>query len=184
MSESSYKGTLNLTNIQEVLSFIFFGDIDSPAKKYIVPLQGNFFNPTGDSDISAWIGYAIGNKSTTSSSSSIDPATGAIYRECIADITLTFIGANAEGLASTVLFWNDRSDVRKILDDYYKGQLNHKPISIKSSMYMQEGLNNTLCWTTQVNITYNESTTTPSAVLQNVDGLEGDIHGKLIIGGK
>ena len=105
MNQSNYKGTLTLENLKEVLCLIFLGDKDSEYSKYIVPLQGNFFNPTKDSDISLWIGYAISNKSTSTSSTNI--ADGCKYRECTADISLTFIGELAEIIATTVLFWND-----------------------------------------------------------------------------
>ena len=180
MSQNNYFGTMNTTNLHTVLCELFFGaNHDETLDEYIVPLQGNMFSPVNTGDYATWIGYTISSKKTTSSATNTEIADN-LYRECIATITLTFIGPGAEDLATSLLFWSSRSDVQSIFDKYYKGQLNHKPITIKSSMYMQEGLNNTLCWSTQLEVTYNESINTSTLRLTKVDG---DISGKLIIGG-
>lgn len=168
---------INMTNLRDTLVYIFFGG-DPEKKKYVVPLQGNWYNPSQVHSVDNWIGYVI--DSCSSSVAIVNSQTDGrrYYRECQTRIHLAFIGEKAEQMAQSVLFWECRTDVQKLLDARYKGVLNNKPVEIYTSMYMQEGLNSTLCWNVDVSIQHNMMLDSESPILR-----KADLSGSIIIGG-
>lgn len=166
---------INMTNLRDVLSLIFFGTTDEKHKKYVVPLQGNWYNPSQVHKVDNWIGYVI---NSTSSDVAIVSQGNKFYRECQTDITLSFIGVDAEKMAQSVLFWLVREDVKSILDKKYKGVINNKEFEVYSSLYLQEGLNSTICWNVDFSIQHNMLLRTDIPVLHRAD-----LSGTIIIGG-
>lgn len=164
---------LNMTNLREVLCEIIFGD--DQYKKYIVPLQGNWYNPSNKDKAGTWIGYAIDN---FTSRESIVQEGNNFYRDCQTEIHLCFIGNQAEELGQSVLWWNARADVQDLLDKKYKGVMNNKEIILYSTLYEQEGLNSTLCWAVDITLRHNMllKATSPKITY-------ADLTGNLIIGG-
>ena len=47
---------INMTNLRDVLAKIFFGEEWEEKKKYVVPLQGNWYNPSQGQKLDNWIG--------------------------------------------------------------------------------------------------------------------------------
>lgn len=163
-----------MTNLRDVLCEIFFGGAEE-YKNYIVPLQGNWYNPTQKDKVDNWIGYVI---DTTKSSDSVVVEGKLLYRNCQTSIHLAFIGKDAEEMAQSVLFWIVRTDVQKLIDDKYKGVVNNKEIEIYSAYYEQEGLNSTLCWNVDFSLQHNIVLNTESPVLT-----KADLSGNIVIGG-
>ena len=144
---------LNMTNLRDVFCEIFFGDEEQ--KKYVVPLQGNWYNPKRDYNADTWIGYVI---DTIESDVQVvrDAEVQTRYlRTCKARIHLMFVGVEAENFAQSVMFWTSRQDVKDLLDSKYKGQLNNKNFTLYTSTFQQTGANDTLCWNVGIEMTYN-----------------------------
>lgn len=169
---------INMTNLRDVLAKIFFGSESEEKKKYIVPLQGNWYNPSQESKLDNWIGYVIDSCRTNVAIINRGDDGRRYYREAQTSIHLSFIGVNAETMAQSVLFWLVRADVTKLFDDKYKGVINNKEFELYSSLYMQEGLNSTLCWNIEFSLQHNIMLDSESPILT-----KADISGNIIIGG-
>ena len=178
MSETDTFVNINMENLRDALAKIFFGDEWEDKKKYVVPLQGNWYNPSQVQKLDNWIGYVIDNISTNVAIVNRGDDGRRYYREAQTAIHLAFIGQDAEVLAQSVLFWLCRADVTKIFDDMYKGVINNKEYDIYSSLYMQEGLNSTLCWNVDFSLQHNIMLDSESPILR-----KADISGNIIIGG-
>ena len=169
---------INMTNRRDVVCKIFFGEEAEEKKKYVVPLQGNWYNPSQAHHVDNWIGYVINDMKANVAIVNRGDDGRRYYRECQTEIHLSFIGHNAEQLAQSVLFWLARADVADIFDKKYKGVINNKGFELYSSLYMQEGLNSTLCWNIDFSLQHNLMLDSESPILTGVD-----ISGNIIIGG-
>lgn len=169
---------INMTNLRDVLAKIFFGEEWEAKKKYVVPLQGNWYNPSQTLKLDNWIGYVIDTCKTGVAVVNRGDDGRRYYRNAQTTIHLSFIGKDAETLVQSVLFWLVREDVKKLLDDKYKGVINNKEFEIYSSLYEQEGLNSTLCWNIEFSLQHNILLDSESPILR-----KADISGNIIIGG-
>lgn len=169
---------INMTNLRDVLSLIFFGSTSEEYKQYIVPLQGNWYNPGQGQKLDNWIGYVINSLRTDVSIVNRGDDGRRYYRNCQTEIHLSFIGEKAEEMAYSVLYWLARADVQSIFDKKYKGVMNNKELEIYSSLYTQEGLNSTLCWNIDFSLQHNLMLDSESPILR-----KADISGNIIIGG-
>ena len=167
-----------MKNLREVLALIFFGADAEKNKKYVVPLQGNWYNPSQVHNVDNWIGYVIDSIRTDVGTVNRMDDGRRYYRNCQTSIHLAFIGKDAELMAQSVLWWCARTDVQSLIDKKYKGVINNKEFEIYSSLYMQEGLNSTICWNVDFSLQHNMMLDSENPILRNVD-----ISGSLIIGG-
>ena len=170
---------INMKNLRDVLSLIFFGESTEETKKYVVPLQGNWYNPSQVHNVDNWIGYVIDTIRTNVAIVNRMDDGKRYYRNCQTSIHLAFIGKDAELMAQSVLFWSSRADVQALIDKKYKGVVNNKEIEIYSSLYMQEGLNSTICWNVDISLQHNMMLDSDSPILRRAD-LSGSL---VIIGG-
>lgn len=178
MTETDEFENINMTNLRDVLAKIFFGEEWEAKKKYVVPLQGNWYNPSQTLKLDNWIGYVIDTCKTGVAVVNRGDDGRRYYRNAQTTIHLSFIGKDAETLVQSVLFWLVREDVKKLLDDKYKGVINNKEFEIYSSLYEQEGLNSTLCWNIEFSLQHNILLDSESPILR-----KADISGNIIIGG-
>lgn len=169
---------INMTNLRDILSKIFFGDEWEAKKKYVVPLQGNWYNPSQVLKLDNWIGYVIDTCKTNVSVVNRGDDGKRYYRNAQTSVHLAFIGKDAEVLAQSILFWPAREDIKKLFDDKYKGVLNNKEFVIFTSLYQQEGQNSTLCWNTDFSLQHNIRLDSESPILR-----KADISGNITIGG-
>ena len=169
---------INMTNLRDVLCKIFFGSEWESKKKYVVPLQGNWYNPSQAHKLDNWIGYVINTCRTNVAVINRGDDGKHYYRNVQTEIHLSFIGHDAEALAQSVLFWLGRSDVKEIFDKKYKGVMNNKEVELYTSLYMQEGLNSALCWNTEISLQHCIMLDSESPILT-----KADISGNIIIGG-
>lgn len=169
---------INMDNLRDVLARLFFGSEAENNKKYVVPLQGNWYNPSQMEGLDNWIGYVIDSCKTSVGTVNRMDDGRRYYRNCQTTIHLAFIGKDAEIMAQSILWWSARSDVQALMDKKYKGVVNNKEFEIYSSLYMQEGLNSTICWNVDFSLQHNMMLDSENPVLRNVD-----ISGSLIIGG-
>lgn len=170
---------INMANLRDVLCEIFFGKEEAEEKKkYVVPLQGNWYNPSQAQRLDNWIGYVINAMKTNVAVVNPGNDSRRYYRTCQTEVHLSFIGEDAEKLAQSVLFWIARADVQAIFDKKYKGVVNNKESELYSSLYMQEGLNSVLCWNVDFSLQHNLMLDSESPILKGVE-----ISGDIIIGG-
>ena len=95
---------INMENLREVLCKIFFGDEAKANEKYVVPLQGNWYNPSQAQHVDNWIGYVIDTcRSNTAIVNRMDDGRR-YYRNCQTSIHLAFIGKDAFVMALKVEF--------------------------------------------------------------------------------
>ena len=169
---------INMTNLREVLCEIFFGKAAEESKKYVVPLQGNWYNPSQGEHVDNWIGYIINSVKTDVAVVNRGDDGRRYYRNCHTEIHLSFIGTDALDMALSVLFWLCRDDVKTVFDTKYKGVVNNKEFEVYSSLYQQEGLNSAICWNVDFSLQHNLMLDSESPVLT-----KADISGNIIIGG-
>lgn len=138
---------LNSTTLRDFLGDIFFSAEDKEAHmKYIVPLQGNWWTPTEqDNEVtSTWIGYNIVTDTSYIRARSVENETGhVLLLTMLAKVHLQFIGKDAERLARTVMFWDERQDVATAFHRF-AGQLMYEERRIIPTPYYQDGQNTTL----------------------------------------
>ena len=161
-----------------MLCEIFFKseDIDK-YKKYFIPLQGNWWLPTEQSDekISTWIGYNIVSKKGFIRARRISNETGSVMAQtCIAKVHLQFIGKDAETWASSVIMWDERTDVPKALERY-AGQLFYEAREVIPTPYYHDGQNATFAHNIDFRFIYLEVVDPKNPILTGVE-----VSGKIV----
>jgi hypothetical protein len=126
---------------------IFFGD-DRSQDKYVLPLQGNWFVPTsaleaGDESPTTWIGYLILESRGETRSANYQGQV--IERQMRQLFRLTFVGPQAEELANSTFFWEERKDVQDAFADM-DAQLAYNQRRVYTRIFEQQGYNDTLVW--------------------------------------
>ena len=169
---------IDMVNLREVLCTIFFGDDAEANKKYVVPLQGNWYNPSQTQNVDNWVGYVIDTCRSNIAIVNRGDDGRRYYRNCQTSIHLAFIGKDAFKMAQSVMFWLARADVTAIFDKKYKGVINNKESEVYSSLYQQEGLNSAICWNIDFSLQHTLMLDSESPILR-----KADISGDIIIGG-
>ena len=178
MTQTDEFENINMSNLRDVLSKIFFGEEWETKKKYVVPLQGNWYNPSQAQHVDNWIGYVIDTCRSNSAIVNRMDDGRRYYRNCQTAIHLAFIGKDALKMAQSVMFWLVRADVTDLFDRKYKGVINNKESEVYSSLYQQEGLNSAICWNIDFSLQHNILLDSESPILR-----KADISGNIIIGG-
>lgn len=134
---------LNQTTLRGILA-----EILSVDERYVVPKQGNWWNPQRmNANIATWCAYRIKNNA---------PRTAPFYKE-IADgtnsvvvlkravVELQFVGVLSEEIALSVSAWGLRADVKTALEKV-NGSILYEDLTPISSDFFQEGNNTVLAW--------------------------------------
>ena len=133
---------LNQTTLRGILASIL-----SVNQKYIVPKQGNWWNPQeANANIETWCAYRI--KSNRPITTPYYYPTENAERVCvqkIADIELQFVGRQSEELAQSVAMWAYRSDVQAQLKTV-QGAIINGDMTAVSSFFAQDGNNSIMAW--------------------------------------
>lgn len=147
---------LNQTTLRGILAAIL-----SVNEKYVVPKQGNWFNPQeANANIENWCAYQIRQNRPrtlpfydvgTQRQGQVETKVngGAVLK--IADIDLQFVGPKSEELANSVAFWPLRSDVQAQFKTVQGAILNDEYDAV-SSFFMQEGNNTVMAWNTTIRV--------------------------------
>ena len=159
---------LNQTALRGILAQVLSVD-----PKYIVPKQGNWWNPQdANANIANWCAYAI-RRST--------PRTVPLYHEetvngqavnmaateRIATIDLQFVGPDSETLANSVALWPLRSDVA---DEFRKvrGAIMNDGLEADSSPFWQEGDNAVTAWNVTIKVLYWQTLNTTQGAFPDI----------------
>lgn len=133
--------------MQEFLAKALFGKDWQNNKKYVVHRQGNMANAQQRYNSSAWFTYytSMYEKKT------INPALnqGEKTRTCnvVFLLNLQCIGKKAEDFMLSTLFWDEREDIRAMLD-HLNCVLLETPRTVVSAPYFQDGANTILSYET------------------------------------
>ena len=143
---------LNQTTLRGILAAILSVD-----EKYIVPKQGNWFNPqTAHLNIENWCAYQIrSTKPRTvpfyNAGTDEGNAVNGIVVQKISEIDLQFVGTQSEELANNVAFWSLRSDVQEQFKSVHGAIMNDEFDAI-SAPFMQDGRNTVMSWNTTIRV--------------------------------
>ena len=141
---------LNQTTLRGILAAVLSVD-----PKYVVPKQGNWWNPQSkDANIANWCAYQIKrNRPRTTpfyqeGSKKVNNATTPVNSVAvlkIAEIDLQFVGPQSEDLANSVAMWPFRSDVKAQLQQVHGAIMNDEYDAV-SSIFHQDGANTVMAW--------------------------------------
>ena len=169
---------LNQTTLRGILAAIFNVD-----QKYIVPKQGNWFNPQeANANIENWCAYQIrqnrprtvpfynvGDQTINNATTKVNSV--AVLK--IADIDLQFVGPKSEELANSIAAWPLRSDVKAQFQTVHGAILNDEYDAV-SSIFSQDGNNTVMAWNTTVRVQWYSITDTNQGPMPMLD-LKGKI---------
>jgi hypothetical protein len=114
-------------------------------KQFVIPRKGNFVNPQQISDTNTYAIYYIEKKqkrlvNNSDTEYKIENATTTHYAIIKSTVRIQFIGKHAEEWASSLLFWDERSDVQKLFCEY-DSQLLLGNRDIFTVPFQQDGFN-------------------------------------------
>lgn len=147
---------LNQTTLRGILAQVLSVDA-----KYIVPKQGNWWNPQQPgANIANWCAYQIRsnrprtvpfyNEGEQTVNNATTPVNGVAVMK-IAEIDLQFVGPDSEELANSVAMWPLRSDVKAQFKTVQGAILNDEFDAV-SSIFAQEGNNTVMAWNTNIRV--------------------------------
>lgn len=145
---------LNAANLQATLSAILGVD---PA--YVVPRQGNWFQPTGGENYpgkpKTWCAFRIDGTRpvTTPHFVALDTETNWSVAHKIASISLQFVGDVAEDLANSVVHWLHNSAVQDAWAAY-DGRLMASSGAVTVTDFDQQGANTVLAYNVRIEVVY------------------------------
>lgn len=158
---------LNQTTLRGILAQILSVD-----QKYIVPKQGNWWNPQQPgANIANWCAYRIkSNKPRTAPFyKEITDGTNSVVVLKIASVELQFVGPQSEQLAQSVAMWPLRGDVKAQLQTVNGAVMYEDYTAIPSDFY-QDGSNTVLAWNVpDLKISWYDVLDTSQQPLQTID---------------
>lgn len=143
---------LNQTTLRGILAQILSVD-----PKYVVPKQGNWWNPQAkDPNIDTWCAYQIRrNRPRTTPFYEVgttnNQKVNSVAVQKIAEIDLQFVGPKSEELANSVAMWPLRSDVKAQFQTVQGAIMNGEYDAVSSNFY-QEGGNTVLAWNVSLRV--------------------------------
>jgi len=147
---------LNQTTLRGILAAIFNVD-----QKYVVPKQGNWWNPQDkEANIANWCAYQIKrnrprtvpfyNEGSETQNNATTAVNGVAVLK-IAEIDLQFVGPQSEDLANSVAAWPFRSDVKEEFQKVHGAIMNDEYDAI-SSYFHQDGANTVMAWNVTIQV--------------------------------
>ena len=165
---------LNQTTLRGILAQILSVD-----PKYVVPKQGNWWNPQAkDPNIDTWCAYQIRrNRPRTTPFYEVgttnNQKVNSVAVQKIAEIDLQFVGKKSEELANSVAMWPLRSDVKAQFQTVQGAIMNGEYDAVSSNFY-QEGGNTVLAWNVSFRVLWYSILDTSQGAMPQFD-FEGKI---------
>jgi len=162
---------LNQTTLRGILAAILSVD-----QKYIVPKQGNWWNPQkSGANIANWCAYKIKSNQPRCAPFYAELKTGVNEtKNCVvslkkAVIELQFVGPDSEQLAQSVAMWPLRSDVRAQFESV-QGNILQEDLTAISSDFYQDGDNTVVAWNIpQLSVLWYDVLQTNQSALKTID---------------
>jgi len=159
---------LNQTTLRGILA-----QITSVDQKFIVPKQGNWWNPQEQTiKPDTWCAYMIrSNKPRTvpfydTGTSSGSKVNGVVV-EKIATIDLQFVGPQSEDIAASVAMWPYRTDVKAQFEQVH-GAIMNNDMEARSSNFYQAGNNSVTAWNVTIKVLWYHIIDTSQSVMPNM----------------
>lgn len=166
---------LNQTALRGILARVLSVD-----PKYIVPKQGNWWNPQdANANVANWCAYAIRRSAPRTVPFYHEETVGGqsanlAATERIATIDLQFVGPDSETLANSVALWPLRSDVA---DEFraVRGAIMNDGLEADSSPFWQEGDNAVTAWNVTIKVLYWQTLNTEQGAFPDIT-----LNGKVV----
>lgn len=168
---------LNQITLRSILAAIL-----SVNEKYIVPKQGNWWNPQENpGNVKNWCAYAIrSNRPRTAPYYTEGTENGQPVNACavqkIATIDLQFVGPDSETIAQSVAMWPLRSDVKAQFETV-QGAIMYDDMTANSSNFYQDGNNTVTAWNVQIQVLWISILDTNQGLMPGMT-LQGKINKK------
>lgn len=161
---------LNQTALRGILAAILSVD-----QKYIVPKQGNWFNPQETNlNIENWCAYQIkSNRPRTvpyyheGEGTAPGQKVNGVVVQKIAEIDLQFVGPQSEDIANSVAMWPLRSDVQEQFKLVHGAIMNDEYDAI-SSNFTQDGNNTVLAWNVTIRVLWDSIIDTNQGLMPGI----------------
>lgn len=139
---------LNQTTLRGILAQVL-----SVNEKYIVPKQGNWWNPQeNQQNIKNWCAYQIkSNRPRTAPFYNSDGNKNRVVVEKIAEIALQFVGPDSEAIAESIAAWPLRADVKAALQTV-QGAILYDDMNAVASTFFQDGNNTVIAWNVTIRV--------------------------------
>ena len=166
---------LNQTALRGILARVLSVD-----PKYIVPKQGNWWNPQdANANIANWCAYIIRRSVPRTVPLYHEEAVGGqaanlAATERIATIDLQFVGPDSETLANSVALWPLRSDVAEEFRAV-RGAIMNDGLEADSSPFWQEGDNAVTAWNVTIKVLYWQTLSTTQGAFPDIT-----LNGKVV----
>lgn len=162
---------LNQTTLRSILAQVL-----SVNEKYIVPKQGNWWNPQeNQQNIKNWCAYQIrSNKPRTAPFYHESNNQNRVVVEKIADIALQFVGPDSETIAESVAAWPLRGDVKAALQQV-QGAIMYDDMTAVASTFFQDGNNTVMAWNVNIKVLWYSVLNTSQGLMPCVN-LKGKIN--------
>lgn len=161
---------LNQQTLRGILAQIL-----SVNESYIVPKQGNWWNPQEQQNSpDTWCAYLIrGNRPVTAPFYKEINGVNCAVTEKIATIDLQFVGPQSEEIAQSVTLWTLRQDVASSLEQI-NGSIMYTDGEARASSFYQAGNNAVTAWNVTIKILWYYILPTNQDVWQQIN-LQGQI---------
>lgn len=133
--------------MQEFLAKALFGKDWQQNKKYVVHRQGNMANAQQRYNSSAWFTYYTSLYEKKTINPSLNQRENTHTCNVVFLLNLQCIGKKAEDFMLSTLFWDEREDIRAMLD-HLNCVLLETPRTVVSAPYFQDGANTILSYET------------------------------------
>lgn len=182
-SRVRYMG-VDFNNLRKALYLLFFGtsngecnDFNSPKYKYIIPMQGNFENPTDNppelNNKDTYIMYWIEKDTSLTQDDYVEDygedEIPVNRQKCVASVLLRFVGVEAEQWAKSLRHLTKRSGVTKI----WSGVCNAEKLEWTSPIIPRKvsysGLNSQVAFDIRFKLYYDEVISTGWLPLKGID---------------
>lgn len=162
---------LNQTTLRGILAQVL-----SVNEKYIVPKQGNWWNPQeNQQNIKNWCAYQIrSNRPRTAPFYNAKGNTNRVVVEKVAEIALQFVGPDSEAIAESIAAWPLRGDVKAAFQTV-QGSLLYDDMNAVASTFYQDGNNTVIAWNVTIRVLWCSITETTQPKMPGLF-LEGKIN--------
>lgn len=140
----------------EFLAKCLFGKNWEKMQKYVIPRKGNFVNPQQISKTDTYAIYYIEKKSKritniNDTQYNEEDITNTHYAIIKSTVRIQFIGKQAEEWASSLLFWDERTDVQNVFQEY-NSQLLLGERDIFTVPFQQDGFNGEMSYVASLSV--------------------------------
>lgn len=146
--------------------------ITSVNERFIVPKQGNWWNPQeqGSARPNNWLAYGMRHQQRTLPfyHNADDEQSTAATVEMLSTIDLQFVGPDSEDLAQSVALWYLRSDVKEAFKAC-GGSILPDPVEPTPSTFYQDGLNTVTAWNVSIRVLWYKAIETNQSKVMTIN---------------